>query len=230
MFQSPKPLREQDCYSAHSYGWYSANPPHTHDYLAPGVVGWCQRLGARRVLDLGCGNGAMSQCLVDAGFAVVGCDVDAEAVGIAARQVPQAIFKPMGVYDDPSLLGEDNFDVVISTEVIEHLFYPRALPRFARAVLRRGGHLIVSTPYHGYLKNVLLSLGGRWDRHHSPWWDGGHIKFWSRASLTRLLMEEQYNVVAFAGVGRLPYLWKSMLLLGQCSEETAAAQLSRRSK
>ena len=103
--------------------------------------------------------------------------------------------------------------MVVSTEVIEHLFDPRSLPRFASSVLRPNGHLILSTPYHGYVKNLALSVAGRWDRHFSPLWDGGHIKFWSRATLARLVSEEGFEIVRFVGTGRVPFLWKSMVLI-----------------
>ena len=105
------------------------------------------------------------------------------------------------------------FDAVISTEVIEHLLYPLELLRFARPTLAKGGHLILSTPYHGYVKNVAISLAGRWDFHHHPNRDGGHVKFFSPATLKALLVAEGYHVVGWRGVGRIPYLWKSMIVV-----------------
>ena len=66
------------------------------------------------------------------------------------------------------MIGNENFDVAIATEVIEHLVTPFNLPRFAKQLLRPGGHLIISTPYHGYLKNLILALTNRWDAHLSP--------------------------------------------------------------
>jgi hypothetical protein len=46
------------------------------------------------------------------------------------------------------------FDAVVCTEVIEHLCLPRMLSRFAASLLRPRGLLILSTPCHGYLKNL----------------------------------------------------------------------------
>jgi len=81
--------------------------------------------------------------------------------------------------------------------------------------LRRKGHLVITTPYHGYMKNLLLSLLNEWDSHHSPLWHGGHIKFWSRTTLTKLLQENGFTVVDFSGVGRISYFWKSMVLVAK---------------
>lgn len=77
------------------------------------------------------------------------------------------------------------------------------------------GYLVISTPYHGYLKNLALSIFNKWDDHHTPLWHGGHIKFWSRIMLTQLLEENGFQVIAFHGVGRLPWLWKSMILVAK---------------
>jgi 2-polyprenyl-3-methyl-5-hydroxy-6-metoxy-1,4-benzoquinol methylase len=196
---------------------FSEEIPHTNDYLSPVVLDECRKSSkaeTARVIDLGCGNGYLCRDLHAEGYQVVG--IDPSASGIAAqRLVPQASFYNTGIYDSPSLVAEEGFDLAVSTEVIEHLFYPRELARFAHAKLRPGGVLIISTPYHGYLKNVILALVGKWDFHHNPLWDGGHIKFWSRETLTRLLEEEGFRVVRFRGCGRLPLLWKSMIFVAE---------------
>lgn len=193
------------------YSFTSAAPAHSASYLDHRVIAICRKLGARRILDLGCGNGALCGALSRAGFSVTGCDPSAEGIRIAREHFPEVSFHVMGVYDDPSALGQ-GFDAVVSTEVIEHIFYPRYLPRFAAQVLRDGGHLILTTPYHGYFKNLALALSGRLDTHFTALWDGGHIKFWSRRTLSRLLTEEGFEVTAFEGAGRLPFFWKSMIL------------------
>jgi SAM-dependent methyltransferase len=198
-----------------TYGWSDDVPPHSCDYLVGPVVGLCRGLGARRVLDVGCGNGALAGALAAAGFDVTGCDDDPGGIEIARRVVPAARFEQVGVYDDPARLGATDFDVAVATEVIEHLFRPAALPRFAAAVLKPGGHLILTTPYHGYLKNLALSLANGWDRHFSPLWDGGHVKFWSPATITQLLTREGYDVVRITGSGRVRWFWKSMIVVAR---------------
>ena len=107
------------------------------------------------------------------------------------------------------------FDVVVSTEVVEHVYSPRQWAATALAALKPGGLLICSTPYHGYLKNCALAITGKLDAHFTALWVGGHIKFWSRRTLTELLEEAGFQVVAFRGAGRLPWLWMSMLLVAR---------------
>lgn len=196
------------------YGWGESEPL-SHGYLDMAIAGSLRKLQVKRVLDLGCGNGALCHSLSRQGYDCTGCDADKAGVEIAQKRSPDVNFMHLGVYDDPALLGNSDFDVVVSAEVIEHLYYPRSLAKFARSVLKDDGYLIVTTPYHGYIKNLVLSLLGKWDHHHTALWDGGHIKFWSRKTLTELLESEGFVVKEFSGVGRFPYLWKSMLLVAQ---------------
>src|SRR6202008_4101385 len=88
------------------------------------------------------------------------------------------------------------FSAVLSLEVVEHLYYPRRLAEAAFALLEPGGTLVISTIYHGYLKNIALAVLGRFDRHVDPLWDHGHIKFWSRRTLAALLTEAGFEDIA----------------------------------
>jgi 2-polyprenyl-3-methyl-5-hydroxy-6-metoxy-1,4-benzoquinol methylase len=206
-----------DANQTDDYGWTEAEGPPSCDYIAPKILSLIEELKVNRVLDLGSGNGALCSDLKKAGYEVVGVEYDKKGVEIARTACPDIRFYNLGVHDDPNLLlgSEKCFDAVVSTEVIEHLFSPHMLPIFAKGVLCNSGYLIISTPYHGYLKNLALSVSGMWDHHHSPLWHGGHIKFWSEKTLTQLLSRNGFKVIGFYGVGRVPYLWKSMILVSQ---------------
>ena len=203
-----------------NYGWDTGEGPESCGYVAPAILKLLTGYGAKRVVDVGAGNGALCAFL-KAGAPecyVAGIEYDAEGVAMACREHATIRFHKQGVQDDPATvmaIEGDPFDAVVSTEVIEHLFSPHLLPRYAAGLLRESGLLIVTTPYHGYLKNLAMSLVDGWDKHHTPLWHGGHIKFWSRATLSRLLAENGFDVIQFSGVGRLPYLWKSMVLVAR---------------
>jgi 2-polyprenyl-3-methyl-5-hydroxy-6-metoxy-1,4-benzoquinol methylase len=196
------------------YGWISTEPSRAHAYLWPSVA----RLLEGRVnvgdsiLDIGCGNGFLAAELAKCGFRVSGIDASRDGVMLARRAYPDIRFEVASVYDDLSFLGT-KWDAVVSTEVIEHLYYPRKLLQGARRVLKPGGVLVLSTPYHGYVKNLALSVFDKWDEHHDVFWDGGHIKFFSQQSLSRMLLEEGFSSIEFCNAGRVRWLWKSMVCI-----------------
>ncbi|MDQ6670034.1 MAG: methyltransferase domain-containing protein [Chloroflexota bacterium] len=166
----------------------------------------------RRVMDAGCGNGNLSARIAAAGFDVTGFDASASGIEHARRAFPGLRFEVASAYDDFRERLEVPFDACACVEVIEHLYDPRAFVDRVHQALRPGGLFVVTTPYHGYIKNLALAMTGATDSHYSALWDGGHIKFWSRATLTTLLEERGFRVIRFEGTGRVPFLWKSMIV------------------
>jgi 2-polyprenyl-6-hydroxyphenyl methylase/3-demethylubiquinone-9 3-methyltransferase len=198
------------------YCYQTAAPLCTHGYLLPQIMSFCPALTpALRVLDVGCGNGAMAGEFLKAGCHVVGIDLSEPGIDIARRAYPAGRFEVMAADDQiMQRLACEPFDLVISTEVVEHLYDPRSFIRGCFAATRPGGRFICSTPYNGYLKNVAIALLGKFDDHVNPLWDGGHIKPWSRKTLGILLGEAGFANLQFKGAGRFPYLWKSMVMCG----------------
>jgi 2-polyprenyl-6-hydroxyphenyl methylase/3-demethylubiquinone-9 3-methyltransferase len=70
----------------------------------------------------------------------------------------------------------------------------------------------MTTPHHGYLKNLLIALANRFDSHVTPLWEGGHIEFWPRRTLETLLRDAEFVDLCFRGAGRSPYLWRSIVV------------------
>lgn len=202
------------------YGWRSAGPQGSHEYLLPAALAELARVGGGRplrVVDLGCGSGHVAAELARRGHRVAGVDVSADGIRLAREaygaELPGLRFHEGSVYDDDlaERLGGEA-DCVLSLEVVEHLYLPRALFAQAHRLLRPGGALVLSTPYHGYLKNLAISLAGGWDRHWGAGWDGGHVKFFSPATLRSMAAEAGFGEMRVRGVGRAPLLWKSMVL------------------
>jgi 2-polyprenyl-3-methyl-5-hydroxy-6-metoxy-1,4-benzoquinol methylase len=164
------------------------------------------------VLDAGCGNGAFVESLVDRGYPAVGFDVSRMGIEIAERRNLNAEFHQRSIYDEMPADWLGRFDVVVSLEVIEHLYSPRELLRLAREALKPSGILLLSTPFHGYIKNVALAVTGRMDTHFTALWDNGHIKFFSKRTLGELVASEGFSDLSWTFCGRFPFLWKSMVV------------------
>ena len=196
------------------YVYEGAKSNHSHGYLAPAIRASLRDLPrGSKILDLGCGNGSLTASWPRPGDEVTGVDLSESGIEAAQRAYRSIQFVMGDVTADLKVLGSRQpFDAVVSAEVIEHVYAPRALVANAFRLLRPGGRFIVTTPYHGYWKNVVLAVTGQMDAHFTVLWDGGHIKFWSRRTLSHVVREAGFDDISFDGAGRIPYLWKSMVL------------------
>jgi 2-polyprenyl-6-hydroxyphenyl methylase/3-demethylubiquinone-9 3-methyltransferase len=196
------------------YRYANASAACAHGYLIPAVLRIIEQTESerapKRLFDLGCGNGWVANEFSKRGYAVVGVDPSCEGIDLARRNFPGSAFH-IGSTDEDLSAKYGRFPIVVSLEVIEHVFAPREYARRLFDLVEPGGLAIISTPYHGYFKNLLLAVSGRLDAHFTALWDNGHIKFWSIASLSRLLTEQGFTDIAFSKVGRIPALAKSMI-------------------
>jgi 2-polyprenyl-3-methyl-5-hydroxy-6-metoxy-1,4-benzoquinol methylase len=206
--------------SISGYRYANATPKHTHAYLMPAVrdelASFFREAGEadRRVFELGCGNGSMAARLNDGGYEVSGVDPSSEGIAQARAAYPGLRFETGSAYDD-LVARFGRFPAVISLEVVEHVYAPRDYARTLYDLVEPGGMALVSTPYHGYLKNLALAVTGKFDAHFTALWDNGHIKFWSVATLATLLTEAGFRDIRFRRIGRMPPLAKSMIAVAR---------------
>ena len=155
------------------------------------VVAALKNSGARRVLDLGCGEGRLLAALIpDKSFEVlVGMDVSARSLEIAHdrlrldrlspdRRGRVTLFQGSLTYRDDRLAGYDAAAVV---EVIEHLDPPR-LSAFERVVFghARPGTIVLTTPNAEYNVNFETMPAGRFrHRDHRFEWTRKEFRAWA---------------------------------------------------
>lgn len=165
--------------------------------------------GPRRVLDVGCGDGEVAaRVAVEPGSGpVVALDwTRADAARARARglRVVRA-----SVDDDGLPFAPSSFDVVMMSEVIEHLVDPDLALAEARRVLRPGGSLLVSTPNLAAWFNRLLLLAGVQPVFSEVSRIGvfgrpghqvvGHLRLFTSRALTELLAAHGFVEVELAG-------------------------------
>lgn len=186
-----------------------------HSYLLPVIRNVLAR-GDGSLLDIGCGSGVLTEECRRLGWKATGVDPSSSGIELARSAYPEARFEVASATDDLSVLTPPGgFDVVMSCEVIEHLYSPSSLLRQAHDLTRAGGLLIVTTPYHGYLKNLCLSFANRWDRHFDVHRDGWHIKFFSKRTLIEMVERNGYTCVTWLGVGRRWWMWRGQVVVAR---------------
>ena len=198
------------------YKYRSGELNESHAYLLPSVVQILEATSTKEktLFDLGCGNGSVTNEIARRGFRVAGVDPSTEGVAHARVRYPDLDIRTGSAYDD--LRSEfGTFSYVLSLEVVEHLYNPRAFAATVYSLLDNGGYAIISTPYHGYLKNLAIAAANGFDAHFTAMFDHGHIKFWSMHTLSQLLREAGLRPIEFKRVGRIPPLAKSMIAIAK---------------
>ena len=132
----------------------------------------------RRVLDLGCRDGALTQAYAS-GNEVVGVDADREALAAAEGLGIETRWADL---DQPLEFPDESFDVVVAGELLEHLRDPQRVVAEIHRVLRPGGTLVASVPNAYRLKSRLRFLIGR-----APESDPTHLQMFAASDVHRLL-------------------------------------------
>ncbi len=163
--------------------------------------------GDSRALDLGCGAAPGLRYLHAAGAVAVGADVSAAGLAAARRLLPGARLVRCDLDDARVALpfAADRFDLILLSEVVEHVAALPALLAECRRVLRPGGALVLTTPNLWDVRRLVGALGGpTW----SGWRDPTHVNLQSPRTLRRHLRQAGFREV------RVRAGWKPLARLG----------------
>ncbi len=169
--------------------------------------------GGRMLLDVGCGNGSLVIRAKDKFQEVYGID-------ISTFRIEEARKKAADKLEDVSLVHfstcninnkvefpDNTFDAAISLAVVEHVFDPYFVVGEINRVLKPGGIFIVDVPNIAYIRYRLALLFGKLPVTSSPFnwkeigWDGGHLHYFTKKSLVRLLEESGFTILKVTGCG-----------------------------
>jgi SAM-dependent methyltransferase len=140
-----------------------------------------------RVLDLGCGAGHNGALLKRAGAReVVGVELHAGAAAQARTRL-DAVIQGDLAHLDLARLGDEPFDAILASDVLEHLAEPEAALARVLTVLRPGGVVVVSLPNVAHVVVFANLLLKRWPRRSSGIFDRTHLRFFAKRDMVRLL-------------------------------------------
>ena len=151
-------------------------------------------LPGKRIIDIGCGGGLLSEPMARLGADVTGIDAGERNVAVAALHAEQSGVQVTYKHVPPEELAgfEPPFDVVLNMEVVEHVADPAAFLTACRRLLRPGGLMVCST-INRNPKSYLLAIIGA--EHIMRWLPKG-THDWSKF----ITPEELFELLGKAGL------------------------------
>lgn len=196
-----------------AYDYCDALPSHSQVYLGASLA----RIIARetwpahaKALDYGCGNGWFANWLAGRGFKTAGVDISQTGIEIARQNFPDITFSTDVTSESLARLGP--FQLATCIEVIAHCYRPAEELSRLHDSLDTGGRLILSTPYHGYWKNLALAVSGRMNSYLDTAWEGAYLHHFSPKAITQLLENAGFRDIEITRAGRIPPLAKAMIV------------------
>lgn len=150
-----------------------------------------RRVDPATVLDLGCGEGYTLSCLAEGGVKaeLTGIELDAEAAAKARARLGDRATIEVG---DARELAEAarTFDLVVMTEVLEHIHQPgQMLPILDRLAERA---VLLSVPWEPFFRGLNFMRG----KHVRDWGnDPEHVNWWGRSDFQRFV-SGRFDIVA----------------------------------
>jgi 2-polyprenyl-3-methyl-5-hydroxy-6-metoxy-1,4-benzoquinol methylase len=179
--------------------WTSGHAQYSGDNqgYAANLRNWMQTqlrdiTGNPTILEVGCGDGSFTRSLAEHSSRVTAVDISASQIERNIRAHPEINFIQHDVAQ-PFPFGNETFDVIWCSEVLEHLFDPGFAMREMQRVLAHGGRLLLTVPYHGMFKDVLIALF-KWEEHFAP--TNPHIRFFTRKTLVQLAASAGFVEIA----------------------------------
>lgn len=157
--------------------------------------------GELAILELGCGNGATGAIAIEQGKC---CSyVGIELFEPMARQAEQVLTK-VHIGDVNSIelpYSADHFDVLIMSEVLEHLVNPeRAVQKLAR-LIKHEGLVFASTPNIAHWRMIKSLIGGDFTYTTSGMMDESHVHWFTPRTFTRLLEQAGFRPITVGAIG-----------------------------
>jgi 2-polyprenyl-3-methyl-5-hydroxy-6-metoxy-1,4-benzoquinol methylase len=182
-------MKTQEC---HKYE-YEVDP--LSDSAAAHVV---RMVGQKkRVLEVGCGPGSITQILARQGQCrVTGLEQDLKAIE-KARPYCEAIMQAdlNGVEWTGLLDGAEQFDVVVAADVLEHLYDPWRALREIGTFIGLDGYLVISLPHVGHAAVVSCLMNGDFEYRDWGLLDRTHIRFFGLKNIEDLFAQADLKIV-----------------------------------
>lgn len=161
------------------------------------------------VLDVGCGSGALSEAISGLGYRVWGVESNPEASARAACRIEKVVGLDLRQVDEVREATSDvRFDILVFSDVLEHLYDPYSALKEYLELLPPGGLVLVSLPNAAVWSNRLRLLFGDFDYDDTGVRDRTHVRFFTFKSARRMVEAAGCDIVR---IDFTPYIVRAFL-------------------
>jgi 2-polyprenyl-3-methyl-5-hydroxy-6-metoxy-1,4-benzoquinol methylase len=151
----------------------------------------------KRVLDIGCGPGSITKLLAQqGGCQVTGLDLDPEAIKMVTPYCTQVMQTDLDSSEWSSLFDDiKKFDVVLATDVLEHLYDPWKTLQKMAFLVNANGYLVISLPHIGHAAMISSLINGDFEYRDSGLLDRTHIRFFGLKNIEALFAQAKLKII-----------------------------------
>ena len=207
---------EIDKFSALANRWWDENGPQKPlHHLNPARLNYVARqvpLKDKKILDVGCGGGLLSEALAREGADVVALDLAEELIEIAKLHLYESNVKVDYRLQSVESLAEEmagQFDAITCMEMLEHVPNPSSILRACEKLLKPGGKCFISTLNRTPAAFAIAILGAEYLANLLPKGTHDYQKFIKPSELAAWCRAEGFNVVDISGLAYNPLSGKA---------------------
>jgi 2-polyprenyl-3-methyl-5-hydroxy-6-metoxy-1,4-benzoquinol methylase len=144
-----------------------------------------QAVKAKRIMDVGCGGGAFLKIMQEAGFKVIGLELNTKAIAQSRAQG----FEVHGrlLHELTPDIARGQFDLISLFQVLEHVPNPVLVMRQAAQWLAPEGHIAISVPAEEGIIRITPYDVSNWPPHHVSRWHRSNFETLSQVTGLRLV-------------------------------------------
>ena len=165
------------------------------------------QLAGKRVLDVGCGGGILSEAMAAKGAQVTGIDLAEKSLKVARlhqlESGAQVAYECISA-EDLAARAPASFDVITCMEMLEHVPDPASIVRACATLVKPGGHVFFSTLNRNPKAYLFAVIGAEYLLGILPRGTHDYLKFIKPSELARFARAARLDVREWTGMGHNP--------------------------
>lgn len=158
----------------------------------------------KRILDVGCGGGILSESMAKKGGLVTGLDVEESSIEIAKQHALESSIKIHYILQNIETFEDKPFDVITSMEMLEHVSNPELVIENCARLLKPGGLLFLSTINRTLQAYLLIILAAEYLFNIIPKKTHEYAKFIKPSELATVIRQNGLEVLELKGLNYNP--------------------------